>query len=173
MPVKWKIFAGLNIIHFLINSFVYVSFCVFYFSAEFSSLTAANWLGFFIVNLFFLILIGNNLANQYILKQFFPDGEITRRARTIHNVTGFFYSLFVFLLLLLFINVTTDRIPGSNEVLGTATDWFLGFHLFAGMTLLIMQYGLKNSIDKLYYRKIAESIKKIGDEDIGSMTDKH
>ena len=163
MPVKWKIFAVLNIIHFMFNAFNYVSFCVFYFSVELSELTPGNWLGFFIVSLFFLILIGNNLANQYILKQFFPDGEITRSARIIHNVSGFFYTLFVFLLLLLFINVTTDNIPGTFGGLGNTTDWFLGFHLFAGMTLLVMQYGLKSSIDKLHDRKIAESIKNIGD----------
>jgi hypothetical protein len=169
MPVKWKIFSALNIVHFILNAFIYASFCVQFFSSELSRLNAENWLGFFLFSLFFLILIGNNLTNQYILKKFFPDGEITRNARRVHNITGFFYSLFVILLLLLFINVTTDNIPETFGDPTRATDWFFGFHLFGGIALLIMQYGLKNSIDKLYYRKIAESIKKIGDTDDSSL----
>jgi hypothetical protein len=172
MPVKWKIFAGLNIVHFILNTFLYVYFCIVFFSLELSTLTAQNWLAFLILNLFFLILIGNNLANQYILKQFFPDGEITRRARTIHNVAGFFYSVFVFLLVLVFINVTTDDIPGTLGDSNIGITYFFGYHLFAGMALLIMQYGLKGFIDRSRNRKIAESIKKIGTEDIVSMKDK-
>lgn len=173
MPVKWKIFSILNIVLFMLNAFIYVVACILFFSNEISKLTFENWLGFLILSLFFLILIGNNLANQYILKKFFPDGEITRNTRRIHNITGFFYSLFVILLLLLFINVTTDNITETFGDPTRATDWFLGFHLFGGMALLIMQYGLKSSIDKLYYRKIAESIKKIGDTDDTSLSNEH
>lgn len=173
MPVKWKFFSALNIIHFIFNAFICTYVYARFFSGELSALTYENWVGLLIFSLFFLILIGNNLANQYILKKFFPDGEITRNARRIHNVTGFFYSLFVILLLLLFINITTDNIPGTFGDPSRATDWFFGFHLFGGMTLLIMQYGLKSSIDKLYFRKIAESIKKIGDTDDASLSNEH
>ncbi len=173
MPVKWKVFSVLNIVHFIFNAFICTFVYARFFSSELSTLTYNDWIGLSIFSLFFLILIGNNLSNQYIFKKFFPDGEITRNARRIHNVTGFFYSLFVILLLLLLINITTDNIPGTFGDPSRATDWFFGFHLFGGMALLIMQYGLKSSIDKLYLRKIAESIKKIGDTDDASLSNEH
>lgn len=165
MPVKWKIFTGLNITQFILASVLYIALSIGFFSSESNVNSGTDWLVFFIISFCFLIIAANNLLNFYILRKFFPDAEINRTTRILHNIVTFFNAVFLFILLLIFVYIITVEMPSNDDDTGFVVFcYFLLFFLLTGITLLVIQFDLKSSITKACHRKIKETIQQIGED---------
>ena len=118
---------------------------------------------FSIVSICSLIAITNNLLNQFILRNHYPDKELPKPLRVIHNIVSIFYALYLVLLFRQIISFTNEIKNFSDQ----GTEFLIFFYclvlfLIMGIVLLVMQAGLKPEIVRSYNNKIAETINHIG-----------
>jgi uncharacterized membrane protein YozB (DUF420 family) len=164
MPVKWKIFFGLNLVLSL------CSFICFILSAvEFvNSYRRDNENYIPLLMLFGLFLITfNGFLNIYVLQRFYPDKLVTSSVKTLYILSLIFNILVAIGLLILCIfaagiEFSRDR-PRELTSSGKIALYVIFVALLIDIVILIMQGQLPGIINRNNYRKIDSLIDSIGE----------
>jgi len=133
MNIKWKIFRVINIMLFILSSIVYIALCTAFFSSD--GRTGSDWTIFVIVSFCSLIAIANNLLNQFIFRNHYPDKELPKPLSVVHIIVSFMYAIYLVLLLWQIISFTYEIKNFSEQ--GTE---FIIFFLLPGFLFDVGYY---------------------------------
>jgi hypothetical protein len=160
MPVKWKIFLGLNLVISLpsLVSAIVLFLDVLNTNSRYTLIVYAILFGLLMVAL-------NGFLNIYTLQRFYPDRLIPAGTRAL-NVFSFTINILACLgLLILCIYGAIEEFGSSYDRSDQTGKWILtllAFLWMAQVAVLIMQGQLSPSIRRYHHKKISSLIDSIG-----------
>ena len=165
MPLKWKIFLGLN---FLLSLPAFICFAVLFINIL-NRLTRDADLLIFISVLFSLLVIPvNGFLNIYVLQRFFPDKSLPRGVKTMNTIC-IILSVLVAIAWLIFTIYGATQEFGSRDyetdsAAGKITVIVLFFFWILQVIVLIMQGQLVRTIGRNNRESMHSLIDSIGQQ---------
>ena len=164
MPLKWKIFLGLN---FLLSLPAFICFALLLIDFLTRFNRSGNFLIAFAVLFGLLVIPINGFLNIYVLQRFFPDKLLPRGVKNLNSISIILNVLVALAWLILTIYGATLAFgPYSyeNDAIGKLTVIILAFLWILQVIVLIMQGQLNRTIGRNNRQSMHSLIDSIGQQ---------